>query len=206
MSITSYSELQTAVLNWLGRSSDTEIIARVPEAIALFEARARRRLKGRVGEVRSANASISVEYTALPSDIVKLRSVRLTGTAPGPVHIVPDEVLNAISDGSAGNPTRCSQVGTSLRVFPIPSSATPIEIVYTRLAPLSSAAPTNWLLDLAPDVYLNGTLGVIGGWMSHEQADEFEGKANAYIDEVNKAYAIGRSAGDLQPTFIGGRA
>lgn len=205
MSITSYSELQTAVLNWLGRSSDTEIVSRVPEAVALFEAQARRALKGRVGEVRSANASITAEYTALPSDIVKLRSVRLTGTTPGPVHIVPDEVLNAISDGSAGTPERCSQVGTALRVFPVPSSAVSIEVVYTRLIPLSVAAPSNWFLDLAPDAYLYGTLGVIGEWLSAEDTDRWAAKALAYIDEVNKAYAIGRSAGDLQPTFIGGR-
>jgi hypothetical protein len=203
MAITTYGELQTAVLNFLGRAGDTEIVARVPEAIALFEAKARRRLKSRVGEVRYNNATIASEYTELPSDLVKLRSVRTVGNDQRALQIVPDDVINLADDGASGVPVRCSVVGTALRVNPIPASTITVQIVYTRLTALSGSSATNWLLDLAPDVYLTGTLGEIGVWTSDERAELWQAKAQAMLDDLNKAHNIGRSAGHLLPTFFG---
>lgn len=203
MTISTYGELQTAVLNFLGRAGDTEISARLPEFVRLFEAKARRSIKSRIGEVRASNATITAEYTTLPTDLVKLRSVRIIGANQGSLQIVPDEVINTIDDGTAGIPERCSQVGTSLRVHPAPASATEVQIVYTRLVGLSDAEPTNWLLDLAPDIYLTGTLGEAGIWTSDDRAEGWQGKAQAMLDDMNKAHAVGRSAADLRPTFIG---
>lgn len=204
MTISTYGELQTAVLNFLGRAGDTEISARLPEFVGLFEAKARRSIKSRIGEVRASNTTITAEYTTLPTDLVKLRSVRIVGANQGALQIVPDEVINTIDDGTAGIPSRCSQVGTSLRVHPAPASATEVQIVYTRLVGLSDTEQTNWLLDLAPDIYLTGVLGEAGVWTSDDRAEGWQGKAQAMLDDMNKAHAVGRSAADLRPTFIGG--
>ena len=56
MSISTYSELKTAVENWLDRADLTE---RVPEFISLGEARIARRLRVRGIEQRSTTPLVS---------------------------------------------------------------------------------------------------------------------------------------------------
>jgi hypothetical protein len=71
MAITTYSELQAAVGNWLDHSL---FAARIPEFIALFEAAANRRL--RVREQEAATALMpSAGTAALPADYLAWRRV-----------------------------------------------------------------------------------------------------------------------------------
>ena len=69
MAITNYTELKTAVANFLARSDLTD---RIPEFIALAEARLSRELESRSQEKR-ANATLTAndEFVALPTDFVR---------------------------------------------------------------------------------------------------------------------------------------
>jgi hypothetical protein len=69
MAITTYSELQTAIGNWLDHSLFT---ARVPEFIALFEAAANRRLRVRQMET-SIDLTPSYGSAAVPTDYLAWR-------------------------------------------------------------------------------------------------------------------------------------
>ena len=79
MSITTYTELKTAVENWLDHTLFT---ARVPEFIALFEATANRRLRVQQQETQgpalipsAVNGSV-----LLPADYLAWRHVTWQGT------------------------------------------------------------------------------------------------------------------------------
>jgi len=74
MPITNYSELKTAVENWLDHTLFT---TRVPDFIALFEATANRRLRMRQQET-SATLTPSSGAVALPADYLAWRRVTWT--------------------------------------------------------------------------------------------------------------------------------
>ena len=67
MALTTYSELKTAIANWLDRS---DLDDRIPEFIQLAEARHRRDFKIRRMETRvTANTIADTEYYSLPDNI-----------------------------------------------------------------------------------------------------------------------------------------
>ena len=82
MSITTYTELKTAVANFLAR---TDLTTQIPDFISLAEARLSRELESRSQEKR-ANATLVVgdEFVALPTDLREVRQVKLN-TSPNTV-------------------------------------------------------------------------------------------------------------------------
>ena len=75
MSISTYSELKTAVANFLAR---TDLTDQIPDFIQLAEARLSRELESRDQEKR-ANATLTIgdQYIALPTDLREVREVKL---------------------------------------------------------------------------------------------------------------------------------
>ena len=78
-----------------------------------------------------------------------------------PLEYVTGESLNQLkaTSSAVGRPTHYTNIGTEIQVFPSPDSSYTAELVYFRNVPkLSNTNTTNWLLELAPDLYLYGTL------------------------------------------------
>ena len=79
MAIGTYSELQTAIGNWLGRDDLTD---RIPEFIDLAEARLSRELETREQEKRATvTTTANDQYIALPTGLREIRHVQLN-TSP----------------------------------------------------------------------------------------------------------------------------
>lgn len=164
MSISTYSELKTAVANWLARDDLTD---RIPEFITLAEAKFNRDLRGNLMEKRSTTSvdlgSDEPEFITLPSNFQTMRRIRLSSVAGKPrlefkSGAQLDEYRYSISNGP-GQPAFFTIVGDEIELCPTPSEAYTIEMVYrAKITPLSDATTTNWLLDLAPDLYLYGAL------------------------------------------------
>jgi hypothetical protein len=111
MAITTYSELKTAVENWLDHSLFT---ARVPEFIALFEACANRRLRVRQQET-STNLTPSNGSVALPADYLSWRRVTWTGSTRVELEYVHPSYLQAAYPTSpAGVPHFFTVEGSTL--------------------------------------------------------------------------------------------
>jgi hypothetical protein len=162
MAIGTYSELQTAVANWLARDDLTD---RIPEFIALAEAKFNRELRSNRMDTRSTAlvnlASDEPEFIALPSDFQTMRRIRLNGVDGKPrleflSGTQADEyrygVLNA-----TGQPRYFTIMGDELELIPTPDEAYTLEMVYRANMDLATDL-TNWLLTLAPDAYLYGAL------------------------------------------------
>lgn len=164
--ITDYTTLQTAVIEYLGRDQDTTLIARVPSFIQLFEAKMNRSLFVRQMEQRSyaltdPDAS-EPEFIALPSDFQSMRRIRVTSVTGKPLvefrsGVQMDEYRFQKSN-TAGQPLYFTIFGDEIEFAPTPDAIYTIEMVYRKNIPDLATNSTNWLLTLAPDIYLYGAL------------------------------------------------
>ena len=74
MAITTYTELKTAIANFLARSDLTD---RIPEFISLAESRMSRELETRSQEKRATALTTSGdEFISLPTDLRRIRLVK----------------------------------------------------------------------------------------------------------------------------------
>lgn len=164
MSIASYSELQTAVANWLDR---TDLTDRIPEFIALAESDIARNL--RKVTVRAALDLDSAEVD-LPAECGELRSVRLN-TTPNlfALTIVTPEALADYRSSSSGRPRYASVVDGVLLLDVAPDATYTAEIIYfEKLVPLSEDASSNSTLTDSPDIYLFATLKEAELFLEHD--------------------------------------
>lgn len=158
MSISTYAELQTAVANWLSRD---DLTSRIPEFIALAEARMGRELETRSQEKRAtASTAADDEYIALPTDLRDIRSVRIQ-TDPVRVlrYMTPTLLAETYPDSAGGNPQAYSIIGAEMALRPIPDGVYTVEMIYSEgISALSDSNTSNTILTRHPDAYLHGAL------------------------------------------------
>ena len=164
--ITDYTSLQAAVTEYLARDQDTTLIARIATFIQLAEAKLNRQLFVRQMEQRSIavvdTASSEPEFISLPADFQSMRRVRLSSVTGKPClefksGTQMDEYRFGRSD-VAGQPRYFTVFGDEIELAPTPDAAYTIEMVYRQNIPALASNSNNWLLTLAPDLYLYGAL------------------------------------------------
>lgn len=166
MTINSAATLKTAVVEWLARDQDATLIARAPDFITLFEAKMNRTLFVPQMEIRSTTmvdtTSTEPEFISLPDDFQTMRRIRLSSVAgKPPLNFLSGTQIDAMRNSRrnvTGQPTRYAMIGSEIELMPTPGENYTIEMVYRAKIPPLSTNSTNWLLDLAPDLYLYGTL------------------------------------------------
>ena len=159
MAISTYSELQTAAANWLDRS---DLSDRIPEFIALAEARFNRIL--RIRDMETVSTAISTaagtrEYS-LPTGFVQMKEFHLTTDPLTPLAYITPEMMTRIWAGSGqGKPEVFTIIADNVRLGPSPDAVyTTSMLYYKTFTALSDSATTNDMLTNNPDVYLYGTL------------------------------------------------
>jgi len=158
MAITTFSELKTAISNWLDRS---DLDDRIPEFIALAEARHRRDFKLRRMETRvTANTIADTEYYSLPDNYIAMRNIQLNTDTKTPLEYLTPEQMDRIKGGSSkGKPKAYSIMGNTFQLRPIPDAIYEIEMLYFKyFTALSDSNTTNDMLTYHPDIYLYGSL------------------------------------------------
>ena len=158
MAITTFSELKTAVANWLDRSDLTD---RIPEFIALAEARHRRDFKIRRMETRvTANTIADTEFYTLPDNYVAMRNIQLNTSTKTPLEYLTPEQMDRVRGGSTtGKPKAYSIIGNTFQLRTIPDSVYEIEMLYYKyFTGLSDSNTTNDMLTYHPDAYLYAVL------------------------------------------------
>ena len=158
MSITTYSQLKTAIADFLNRD---DLAATVPTFIALAEADINRRLRHWRMEER-ATAEMDTQYSAVPADWVETIRFQTLGNGTRPLELISRaEMLDrrANARDAVGRPQFYKMSAGQFEVFPAPDQTYNAELLYfARVPALSDAAPTNWLLTAASDAYLYGAL------------------------------------------------
>lgn len=169
MAITTYSELQTSITDWLNRA---DLTSQIPDFIALAEADINRRIRHWRMERRST-AILDTQYSALPGDFIE--PVRLSITS-GDTYKLETESQAQLLDrrAQAGNATGLPKyyalTGGAIEVFPSPDSNYTLEMVYvSSVTSLSAQNPSNWILEYFQDCYLYGALTHSAPFLDQDQ-------------------------------------
>lgn len=171
MAISTYSDLVSAVRDWLGRANDSTYLteSRVGDMIAFAEADIYARLRVRAME-SSADITIDAQTESLPSDFIEARRLYLD-TSPLDVleYVGPVQFWQAFADTRTGRSTHFTIEGGSLVFGPYPDATyTGKLLYYARPAALSSA--TNAIFTANPDLFLYGTLAHAAPFTGAEDA------------------------------------
>lgn len=187
MALSTYSELKTAVADWLNRS---DLTTQVVDFITLAEAEMKRRL--RRSSTRTT-LTISSEETTAPATMAELRDVYLESGSvyrDVPIRICTPSMLaerRARAGGTTGRPTDIAYIAGKLVVAPTPDQSYTARIHYfTQLTALSDASTTNTILTEAPDAYLFGALLQAEPYLEHdERIPVWREKFDRAIDQLN---------------------
>ena len=159
MAISTYSELQTAVANWLDRDDLTD---RIPEFITLCEARFNRSLRIRAMETLdiSVDTVSGTSTVALPTGYVQMRDISLITSPITQLQYLTPEIMNRLNASSrTGKPETYTIIANNILFGPTPDAVYDISMLYYKtFDALTALAPTNWVITNAPDVYLYGAL------------------------------------------------
>jgi len=158
MSITTYTELQRAIENWL----NTPAVAQdIPSFIDLAEAKFNRRIRD-YRMVKRATATVDTGYFVVPTDWLENIRFQLNTTPITTLeYVTPDQAAEErVIFSSTGRPKFFTMIGSQFQVVPAPDSNTYTgELTYYSSIPaLTDETTSNWLLAAAPDVYLYGAL------------------------------------------------
>lgn len=176
MALATYSDLKTAVADWLHRS---DLTTKIVDFIALCEANIRRDVRCRAMEA-SATGSLAAVTLAFPTRMAEVRRVMLDGYQLEYVH---PESFHAVAD------TDTRQYTTEGETFVFQKATGNYEIEYWQwFAPFSGNSDTNWLLTNYPAIYLYGTLAEAASFLR----DDPSVWISRYVAEVNRIRATER--------------
>lgn len=173
MSISTYTELKTAVENWLNRAGDSTVQDRAAEFIALAEGRLNRKLRALRAETEwTADYTSSSRFVAYPSGMLEIIDVRIKKSTQAdseyePLIYVPPERMWRYYHADAGEP----QYYTLRNQIEINRTAdTTYKIRLHGLDKWNIASDsTNWLLTNFPDAYLFGALVEAEAFLEKDQ-------------------------------------
>lgn len=156
MPLTTYTELQAAVGDWLNRG---DMGAVIPTFISLAESYFDKNLRTR--EMLTTVTIDAVDGAApLPADMAELLTVRsLTRDNTRLEFLPPREAIGAEEIDRARPLAFYTLVGGDLRLVPRQAGSEQIQIdYYARVPRLGAGQISNWLLVRAPEIYLYGAL------------------------------------------------
>lgn len=160
MAITSYTELQQAISDYLAR---TDLGPFIPDFITMAENWLNYGSASvdplRVKEMEASTSLVPVAgVVTLPPDFLEWRRVSENSSTRRTLnYITADEAERLYPDGAAGLGEAFTIVGTSLNTYPLVSNN--VNLVYYQAIPaLSTLTPSNWLLVKSPGVYLRASL------------------------------------------------
>jgi len=169
MALTTYSELQSTVADFLNREDLTAII---PTFISLAEADFNRTIRHRKMLCR-ATADLDEHFTALPTEFIEATNVQLNTDPVRPMEYVTPEYADDLRAGAyagAGEPVFFTIVGDTLESVPVPDTLYTIELTYYKRIPaLSDSNTTNWLLTYHPDIYLYSSLAQAAPYLKEDE-------------------------------------
>lgn len=197
MSIANYTDLVSAVGDWL---KDTTLTARIPDFIALAEARLNRSLTTSEAEV-SKTTSVANSIT-LPDDFSQIVAIWLQSSPVDwlePVSL--QELRTRYPSNQSGTPVCFALNAGDIILGPPPSDTGDLIVMtyYAQLTPITASSPTNWLLTTHPDAYLFGTLlqAEFYGW-NDERLPTIKAAWDSIIDEINGLSSRKRYSGPIR--------
>lgn len=194
MAISTYTELKTAVGNWLHRAGETEIVARIPEFITLAENRINRRIRLIEQETEAtAPYSGSSNKVDLPAGFIELLDLKVKKATDSDflyelVRHVPSDRIQEYYSTATGKPLKYA-IRSQIEFDRLPDMAYTLKMHYVKKWDIASDT-TNWLLTNHPGVYLYGTLLEANPYIQNNEYmqiwEAYSTQALEEIDEVDQ--------------------
>jgi hypothetical protein len=168
MAISTYSELQSAIADWLLRTDLTSVI---PSFIDLAEAKFNRRIRD-YRMVTRTSITVDAQYEDVPTDwLENVRFQLETSPITTLEYVTPDQAAEEERlHSSNGRPLFFTMIGEQFQIIPSPDTTYSATLTYyAKIPALSDSNTTNWLLTTAPDLYLYGTLMEAAPYLDDDQ-------------------------------------
>lgn len=198
--IGTYEDLQAAIIEESGGSSDSNFAEGVRRAIYRTETRLNTLLRVQEMMVRSRE-EVDERWEIMPSDFLKLRAAWFIDgfdadaaepTESGtdiPLRLVTPELIGHYSQ-FRGNPKTICVVGAQYRIEPrVEGDTYHVRLwYYAKVPSLSEDNPNTAILDRYPDLYLNGALSHLGAWLHGDpRLEVWNAQFLTGISEANQA-------------------
>lgn len=182
MAITTYSELQQAIADWMNRG---DLSAVIPSFIANAEARLNRRIRCRAMETTENLTLNSDGEASVPSDFLEEKTLMVASTPETwPEYVESDAPEFLYKYRPYSGPQYWTIMGTTIKVKPAFNGAA-VLYYFQRIPALSGSNTTNWLLTKAPEVYLYATCLEAAMYLKDEAAAvNYTDLMMAAIDEL----------------------
>ena len=158
MAITTYSELKSAIADFLDRQ---DLTAAIPTFISAAESQMEKEIRHH-RMMRRSEGQIDSRYSPVPPTWLETIRLHIAGPKSYRLQLTSlDDMLQLRerNDGVAGQPRHYAHFGENIEVFPTPDGEYDIELMYyEKIARLSDSNTSNWLLEVAPEAYLYGAL------------------------------------------------
>lgn len=158
MAFTTYSELKTAVANYLAR---TDLSAQIPDFIQLGEIRLRRDLRIRQMLKVATTTTVANDSTVeLPGDFLQMRDLHINAT---PIIVLkydaPSVFYRNTFSTTSGQPTNYTTLAQEFQLAPIPDTNYTLQMLYYAAPPfLSDVVQSNTFIESCPDLLLYASL------------------------------------------------
>ena len=186
MAITTYSELKTAVADFLNRD---DLASAISNFVALAEASLNRRMRA-PEMVTRATVTLDAEYENRPADWLETIRYQISSDPITVLEFVtPEEaIIQKTKFSVPGTPLFFSTIGTQFQHVPAPDTSYTGELMYyARVAGLSDTNTSNWLLTANPDIYLYATLDQSAPYLKE---DERIGVWAGILDRLMAEYEV----------------
>lgn len=196
MAITTYSELKTAIADFLNRD---DLTSAIPTFISLAEAQIARDVRSWRQE-RRVQTTLDERYEALPSDFIQAERLTLDSGEQLRLISMEDMAKYRLSNDSPAKPRFFALSTDQIEYYPTPTGTEVLDMVYcARVPALSDAAPNNWILDSFPDVYLYGSLVHSAGYLQEDaRSNQWAQLYGSAVSGINsESYRSKYSGGSL---------
>jgi len=188
--ITTRAELIAVVKDYLIESAliDSSGADITPLFIQLAEFEFNRRLLCREMEdrVEKTTSSTSPEIVGLPNDFLMASLIISSGTSRNILRKMSLDQLEYRYSNTTGTPLHYAMYNNQIRLAPIPTEETTIQVYYyKKITPITSST-TNWLFDTYPELYLYGTLVQAAKYAKNEaEVVDWLNITSATINSIN---------------------
>lgn len=153
MAITTYTNLQTAIADWLHRD---DLTTQIVDFIALCESTLQ--IKCKLVEFEAtATVTITAGVGTLPTGFIGMRSVYWNDSLSQPLQYITPEQFDAMRSWGEGDTYFYTISGTTIRTSNTETGSV-IMTYNARFVPLSGSNASNAILANYPDAYLYGSL------------------------------------------------
>ena len=169
MALSTYSELQASIADWLNR---TDLTTAIVDFITLAEAQFNRTIRVSQMEQRATTNTVAGDgYLSLPEDYLMMRNIQLNSNPVRSLdYLTPEEIDKFYDSSESSKPAAYTIVGNEFQLAPTPDATYEVEIsYYQKIAALSDTNTSNWLLESYPDMYLYGALIQAEPYLKNDQ-------------------------------------